>query len=54
MKESTALPAFTSIITRLGFFNFETISFMECAPIILVPEDVYNLFYNLVYFISHS
>ena len=39
MNESTALPALTNIITRLGFFNFETISFIERAPIILVPKQ---------------
>jgi hypothetical protein len=45
MNESTALPALTNIITRLGFFNFETMSFKDCAPMILVPENTCNLFY---------
>lgn len=38
MKASTAGPAFTNIITLLGFFNVATISFMDLAPITFVPE----------------
>ncbi len=37
IKASTAGPAFTSIMTRLGFFSLETISSKEWAPITLVP-----------------
>lgn len=37
MKSSTALPACTISITRLGFFNESIISWMECAPTIFVP-----------------
>ena len=38
MKASTAGPAFTNIITLLGFFSVATISFMDLAPITFVPE----------------
>ncbi len=37
MKASTALPAWTINMTRLGFFKSETISGSEWAPIMLVP-----------------
>ena len=37
IKSSTACPALTSNITRLGFFSLETISSRECAPMTLVP-----------------
>ena len=35
---STAEPAFTSIMTRRGFFSLATISSREWAPTTLVPE----------------
>ena len=38
MKASTAGPAFTNIITLLGFFSVATISFMDLAPTTFVPE----------------
>ena len=39
MKSSTAEPAFTSIMTRRGFFSFDTMSSRDLPPIMLVPED---------------
>ena len=38
MKSSTAEPAFTSIMTRRGFFSFDTMSSRDLPPIMLVPE----------------
>ena len=38
MKASTALPAFTSIMTRRGFLSLLTMSSRLFAPITLVPE----------------
>lgn len=39
MKSSTAEPAFTSIMTRLGFFNLDTISSIDLAPMTFVPGE---------------
>ena len=37
MKESTAAPALTSIITRRGFLSLEIMSLIDVAPITFVP-----------------
>lgn len=39
MKSSTAEPALTSIMTRLGFFNLDTISSIDLAPMTFVPGE---------------
>lgn len=52
MKASTAGPAFTNIITLLGFFSVATISFMDLAPITFVPEKDNFLVLQLAYTVS--